>query len=281
MSLPSSTPPCDDNPPTSNDYIGTVYDGHQDTVLDIETRNTDCNIVATSSEDKSIRIWDIRTKRSVQCIVGFDECPAERIKFSPSKEHELIGMTDKSVFKFDLRSESIIIRDSQVIYTSSSECDLSSISFHPKDSVVAVGDDNGVISLVNIDTGDVIRRLSRVHSSVIGAAEFSPFNPKVLVSGGFDSLCCSWDVLRGRPASEVVDFTHQQQGNQISNPPFVHDIMHLPGGRVAVCALGDGTGWLLRSTAGGLQPVCTPVEMHGGMVTALSPWHSSFLSCGA
>ncbi len=133
--------------------------------------------------------------------------------------------------------------------------DINHIVAHPKDSSIAVGDDSGAVTIVPVTPGGVLsdnasfsrhRKLSRVHTSIVNAIAYRKPNSSELVSGGFDCVSCVWDVARGRPSASVrlehvvADDTESAQ-NQVLNPPFVHAVEYVCGGRGVLCALGDGT----------------------------------------
>jgi WD40 repeat protein len=267
------------------------FAGHKGAVIDITAFGHDSSTIITSSEDKTLRLWDLRTGKTRQCITGFGESPINIIKYTPYDSFRLFGMTDDSILSFDLRhSAGLLVRDSHTsVYSiagsslSSQQSvedvndeqvsELSSFTIHPKENVhlLAVGDDDGTVTVVDSRTGEVSKRLTRVHSNVIGAVAFQPNSQSYLCSGGFDSLFCCWDFARGRPSGDIVDFSKEQmQQQQMANPPFVHDLLYKDGGRKVVSALGDGSLRVLRYVAKqGFVCAGSASEAHGGMATSV------------
>ena len=284
-------------------FSSTYFSGHKDTVLDIKL--SCAGVVATSSEDKTIRLWDTRVgTRAVQCIIGFGDLPVENLMFSDTNVNSLFGNTENAILQFDLRFEGVINRQHTVVYAQDTDVDISCFDMHPECNLIAVGCDDGSVCMIDQSSRSITKRLSRVHNNILGAVAFARRNPNVLVTGGFDSLCCAWDIVRGRPVSRAIDFSSQETessvSTQISNPPFVHAILPLLDGRTVACALGDGTVHLLNACAGPFQPASAATEAHAGMVTALATYGptsvaqestmtgetegtvvDAFLSCGA
>ena len=261
------------------------FTGHKGSVLDITSFENDSSTIVTSSEDKTLRLWDLRTGKTRQCITGFGADPVNIVKYAPNDPHQLFGMTDDAIVTFDLRREGLLVRDSHSTLYSHTQptttpndmeevCELSSFAVHPKESLhlLAVGDDEGTVTVVNSKSGEVTKRLSRTHSNVIGAVTFQPNSHNYLCSGGFDSLFCCWDCSRGRVCGEVINFSQRQpeQEQQMANPPFVHDLLYREGGRQVVVALGDGSLRLLRYVQKqGFVSVGKMLAAHGGMATSV------------
>lgn len=263
------------------------FTGHKAAVIDITAFENDCSTIVTSSEDNTLRLWDLQTGKTRQCITGFGTYPINIIRYAPYDRFLLFGMTDDAIITFDLRREGLLVRDSHKrVYSHSAAVmakktgaeegevsELSSFAVHPKESLhlLVVGDDEGTVTVVNSQSGEVIITLSRIHSNVIGAVAFQPNSQQYLCSGGFDSIFCCWDFSRGRVSGQTIDFSReQQQQQQMANPPFVHDLLYREGGRQVVSALGDGSLRLLRyEPKQGFVYVGGAREAHGGMATCV------------
>ena len=62
-----------------------VLKGHKDCVNILDTSYFDSNLVASGSDDKSIRIWDLRQEKTVKCILG-SSTAITSIAFDPKSE---------------------------------------------------------------------------------------------------------------------------------------------------------------------------------------------------
>lgn len=294
------------------------YFGHKGAILDLITSSvtdtvssvTDSSYVITTSDDLTIRLWNCSSSSSssshaMKCYCGYGQEPINSLLCHPTNPHLFLGANSSTIFQFDMNSPGILSRDHIALFTlpspssSSGECsEISCFTLHPTDpNLLVIGDDDGVISLFHLQSQTITKRLARVHSNLLGRVSFSPINPNILLSGGFDSICCAWDIRRGRPFSNtsLVNFSHLNQSHesnlQIANPPFVHDLLHILHGRVLVCALGDGNLSLYKTSDGSLLSVSHMTEAHSGMVTnlcAYSRWSNNdleisdfFVSAGA
>jgi WD40 repeat protein len=252
------------------------FNGHKDALLDLTVSPHSLQLIATSSDDKSIRIWNLMISvNAIKCYSGYGE-PVGALLFHPKYDHLLLGATDSSILQFDLGSPGVLIRQQTILFQSASN-EIACFAIHPKeDHLLAIGDDDGTIHLFNTQSQSTIKRLSRIHSNLLGKIAFNPINPNILISGGFDSVCCAWDLRRGRPASNLLNFATLNESHdsnlQIANPPFVHDLLHLLQGRIVVCALGDGKISLYKSSDGSLSSMSKMIDAHRGMVTNLASY---------
>jgi WD40 repeat protein len=256
-----------------------IFNGHKDVLLDLTLSPHSLQLIATSADDKTIRIWNLKISiTAIKCYCGYGDEPVTSLLFHPKYDHLLFGATDSTILQFDLSSPGVLIRQKTILFQSAiaSSNEITCFAIHPKeDHLLAIGDDDGTVHLFDTQSQSTIKRLSRIHSNLLGKISFSPNNPNILISGGFDSLCCAWDLRRGRPASPLLNFTHltesQDSSNlQIANPPFVHDLLHVLQGRIVICALGDGKISLYKSSDGSLSSTSQMIDAHRGMVTNLA-----------
>jgi WD40 repeat protein len=256
-----------------------LFAGHKDTILDIQVATP--SLIATCSDDKSIRLWDTRTSKAVMCIAGYSsEEYVNTIRFQSCDSNCLFGASDKALYGFDFRSNNnnLIVRNALSVFKDITSSDISCFALNAS-GTFALGDDDGIIHILN-SQGEILKRLRRPHVNVIGCISFRPNNNNNLVSGGFDSLLCLHDYKRGR-IQYSIDFSTLaiESGNQMSNPPFVHDITHMFQHRVVLSALGDGSLHLNRSVD--LREIAVKENAHSGMVVSLAKLSDrSFASSG-
>lgn len=93
--------------------------GHKDYVTSIISHPLG---IATGSEDKTVRLWDARTNRSVKCISGaiYDEVAC--LSLFPGNENYICVGCDTSVMIFDLRNPQVIVKDAVFATTCNEDC---------------------------------------------------------------------------------------------------------------------------------------------------------------
>ncbi|KAF8931917.1 WD repeat-containing protein 53 [Dissophora ornata] len=188
-------------------------------------------MLASGSEDKTCRIWDLRTNRVHKALAGF-ESSVTTTSFTPADSHTIyVGSGDK-IHTFDLRMESLLLNTTQAtkMYDGAKST---------RATYLAACDDAGDVRVLDLKTHRWMRQLQRKHDNVA-------------LSGGMDKLVVAWDFYKGR-AMQLIDTDNPQpdgaQSKQLFNPPFVHSIaMHPSGTRVAI-GLGDGSIQFLHNAA--------------------------------
>ncbi len=235
-------------------FITSRLTGHKKSVSCITVNPADNNNLISGSDDRTVRMWDVRntTNKSTKCIAGCFNSGIESMTFV--NEHFLCVASGTSLFSFDVRFDGVLQRTPLSSVVDSFE-EINQIVSHPKDSLIAVADDSGAVTTVPVSSTGVLsdnssfsryKKLSRVHTNIVGSVAFRRPNPSELTSGGFDSV---WDVARGRPTASVrlehlADESPEGESsctNQILNPPFVQALEYVCGGRGVVFALGDGS----------------------------------------
>jgi len=253
----------------------TKLKGHKSSVSTLMT-GFHHDILFSGGEDNTVRLWDCRTNRSNKCILNCIQKPVSKISVFPDDLNHILVASGPSLLMFDMRKyeKSILIREEDTSITACSEeindVDIQNISKH----LIAAADDCGNISIIEKTSNglQITRRLSRVHTNICSCVAFHPRLRYDLVSGGFDSTICFWDISRGRPKGSI-DFSvsvspdPSSSSCQMTNPPFVHKIQYMREGRVVACSLGDGSLRLVSSQG---DQELGGVEAHRGMCTTLT-----------
>ncbi len=85
-----------------------IFKAHTDVVEDVDWHHKDANLIGSVSDDKSIRIWDIREKnptQSVHYVENAHDADVNCIAFNPVNEFLLAtGSADKTVALWDMRN---------------------------------------------------------------------------------------------------------------------------------------------------------------------------------
>lgn len=279
-----------------------VLSGHKKDINCLDTKYNDSNLLVSGSDDETIRLWDLRTNKTQKCFLRCFNAPIESTRFGFKNDYSLYAASHQQIYTFDIRMGEVLITTpigKLDLAVDDLNDEINAMELHPKQDFLAVSDDSGAVTVFPLDftntpilvneAGVRFKKLTRKHTSVVGALSFRPKSQREIISGGFDCQSCLWDFSRGRPLNSVLFTTgasstspETQQPTSISpmniiNPPFVHAIGFTGSGREIVCALGDGSLRLLQS------PDCTPlhaVQAHTAMATALHIAGNTVISGG-
>ena len=182
--------------------------------------------------------------------------------------------------------------------------EINSLTVNAKGMFLAAADDSGSVSVVDLKPlrqGRGPPALFKTlaggkggHENICSAVRFVGWRPWELLSGGLDSRILAWDFSKGR-ATSSLDMTVGQDasGNQVLNPPFVHDMQLVttaPREHAVVAGLGDGRlYWYYpnapTAAAGGGKKGKGRAGAGAGAGAVVAYWvdqaHSSAVSCVA
>ncbi|MDE0554481.1 MAG: WD40 repeat domain-containing protein [Candidatus Poribacteria bacterium] len=134
-------------------------------------------LLASGSEDNTLRLWDTATAREVLTLAGDSNLVQALAVSSPD------GVPLPS---WDPRTERLLATSNE------NPGRVRSLAFSPDGTTLASGSADGRIRLWEVETGAMLTSLS-VHDGLVLALAFSP-NGEVLASGGSDTLVRLWDL---------------------------------------------------------------------------------------
>lgn len=224
--------------------------GHKECINCIDATTSSRGLIASGSDDHSIRIWDIRTNRAVKCITQCFDSPVEAAKFNVADDNVLYAASGKGLYAFDLRTDGILIKTPVSLNPNASTDDINAIAVDPAGEFLAVADDCGIVTILNVNKLGAYqpKRFCGGHTNLVNAIAFNPIKQSSFFSGGFDCLICSWDTsATGKSPDAVVDMSKLgHEGNdefslKTINPPFVQALSYVYDGQAVAVALGDGS----------------------------------------
>jgi WD40 repeat protein len=143
-------------------------------------------------------IFDVRCQSADSTLTSDSKSESESDRQTLTRLHDaVLGTVKKVVRQRASLHEPLLTFD----------CDLWSVACHTSSvgvCTIAVGGSDGIIRIIDGDTGVVTRVLTSGHTSAVLALAFDP-RGDVLVSGGFDKRVIIWDVCAGTRRGEPLD----------------------------------------------------------------------------
>ncbi|ETO24358.1 hypothetical protein RFI_12799 [Reticulomyxa filosa] len=164
-----------------------VLQGHSDHVQSVKF-SPDYEKLVSCSEDKTVRIWDIRLGTSMQTLNG--HCSrVNDARFSPDKKTIVSCSDDCTIRLWDLQSG----KEFKKLETHSS---VTSVQFSPDGVYIISGSIDGSIRLWDGPSGRALKSLQG-HSRAVNDVEFS-HNSRKCVSASGDTSIGIWNVRSGK-----------------------------------------------------------------------------------
>jgi WD40 repeat protein/transcriptional regulator with XRE-family HTH domain len=211
--------------------------GHTDSIWDIDI-SPDGKYLATSSVDKTARLWDLATGETIRIFSGHTGV-IDGIAFSPDGKTLATGSADHTIRLWDVASGETI----QVFSVPTGE--VGDVAFSP-DGQSLVSTTGGPTALLwDVASGQTVHVFTGHSELVIGVA-YSP-DGKYVLTGSLDDTARLWDVANG----QTVRVFTGHSGN-------VGGVAFSPDGKYAVTGSDDhaiklwevATGQLVREFSG-------------------------------
>uniref|UniRef100_A0A7S0H7L9 Glutamate-rich WD repeat-containing protein 1 n=1 Tax=Amorphochlora amoebiformis TaxID=1561963 RepID=A0A7S0H7L9_9EUKA len=187
----------------------TPYNGHTDSVEDIQWSPVEKDVFATCSVDKTVRIWDTRRRKSSMLFVAAHQMDVNVISWNTNKPHLMLSGSDDGSFKvWDLRKFKSSLPSGHFTYHRGP---ITSIQWHPtEEAMLAVASADNQLSIWDLALED------EVDSKSIGAnANVSEIPPQLLfVHQGQQNV----KELRFHPQIPGVIISTAQSGLNIFKP---------------------------------------------------------------
>lgn len=149
----------------------------------------DGHLIASTSRDKVVKLWDRKTGLKIRTLVGHREWVTSAA-FSPDGQTILSCSDDRTVRLWEVAT-------GKRIRTLTGHRDfVNGVAFSPDGKMAVSGSKDNTVKLWNVQTGREIRTLVG-HRGWVLAVAFSPDGKSVL-SGGVDATMKLWDVTTGQ-----------------------------------------------------------------------------------
>lgn len=211
------------------------------------------DVLAIASNDKSIKLWDIASRRYRIPLVGHSAA-VKCIAFNPDGTLLASGGDDNTIKLWDIAT-------GKEKHTFAGHIDfVRAITFSPDGKLLASGSRDTTIKLWNTDTGREIKTLQG-HANWVEAVTFSS-NGRYLLSGSGDNTVKLWDI-----STYKVKQNLEGHKDSITSVYFSPDDDHAVSGSIdktiRIWELSTGKEKILEGNSGGISSLAvSPDRRH-------------------
>jgi len=174
---------------TKNSYSLPVmgnFIGHSRGINDVVWNSTG-SYIATASDDKTARLWDVETHIPLIEFSGHTNFVFS-VKFNPQSNLIVTGSFDETVKLWDVRT-------GECVSTLPAHSDpVTSVDFNRDGTLIASGSYDGLIRVWDTATGECLKTMYAEGNPPVSFLRFSP-NGKFLLSNTLDSRLRMWQLV--------------------------------------------------------------------------------------
>jgi WD40 repeat protein len=214
-----------------------TFTGHTNSVVSLAF-SPDNKLVSSGSYDGTARIWSLDTWES-KAVFSEGKGKVYAAEFAANGTRLITISEDAKLRVWDLQTKSLVhIFDETAL--------AEALAVYPDGKTVALGDDEHMVRIVDLDTGEPVRRLED-HTGKVNAVAISA-DGRILLSGSDDHTARLWDSRTGTWLQTLGSRT-----NDVYTLTFSED------GQSALAGYANGDVYEWNLTTGGTTHV-----YHGG-----------------
>jgi len=150
----------------------------------------DGKVIATAGNDGSVQISDVSTRKRIHLLPIMADASKASLAFHPSKA--ILATARHDLRFFDLQNGKQLD-----LLAAGPTNDVQSVVFSPDGNRLALGMENGQVSIWDFVTGNLLRRFQQHSASARIKVLCFSHDGLLLASGGFDGLVVLYDVGKG------------------------------------------------------------------------------------
>ncbi len=236
--------------------------GHSGTLSSVNALaiSPDSNILASASDDKIVKLWDLNTQKVLASLSGHSQA-VKSVTFSPDGQILATASDDKTIKLWQVET----LEEISTLFGHSHA--VKSVTFSPDGQILASGSWDKTIKLWDVNSGREICTITG-HQLQVNAVAFSP-QGQLLASASYDRTIRLWEI------SALEDFQRELQnrpcysllGTLSGHAWAVLTVAFSPDGKILATGSDDNTIKLWEVNTG--QLICTLVG-HSWSVVAVA-----------
>ncbi|KAL6045429.1 WD repeat-containing protein 53, partial [Balamuthia mandrillaris] len=198
--------------------------GHKDSILTLDIHHA-ASLLASGSEDKTARVWDLKTGKSVRCMTSFFDS-VNSVCFAPNDENTIFVASGPKIHRFDMRRSEIVLSSCDQEFAFNTE-EINQLALSVNGEYLAACDDAAEVKVVQWEKNRLFKTLRSQHTNICSSLSFrGRSKPWELITGGLDCQLVQWDFSKGRTINVFHQLVESEgsSGRPLVNPPFVHSV---------------------------------------------------------